>query len=379
MFYKQLDSGKYRYFEKYFDEKRNKWRQVTVTLKSKSRVAQSEAKNRLARKIEQSKKVPTANEIQEEIVQNKTVQEIYEEWVVIRKQDVKPASFVAEQISLKGFIEKFSKYKVSEVTTADIQSYLMELDIANSTRKNRRIYIRILFKYAENIGYIDSNPADKVVLPKVRLEIETLERANEKFLSKEEMSSVLIFCKSYKKNIRYTLAMEFIFLTGCRFGEFASIRYQDVDFKNKLLRIDHTLEYRVAKYDDRVIQTPKTVGSIRTISLSNRCLEIIDYFQKNCLDDKFVFVNAVGGIFRQPVFYKFICDNCQKVLGNERKYGIHLLRHSHVSLLVELGVPIKAIMERVGHRDESITLRIYSHISGTIKNEISQKLNQINL
>lgn len=56
MFYKQLDSGKYRYFEKYFDEKRNKWRQVTVTLKSKSRVAQSEAKNKLARKIEQSKK-----------------------------------------------------------------------------------------------------------------------------------------------------------------------------------------------------------------------------------------------------------------------------------------------------------------------------------
>lgn len=45
------------------------------------------------------------------------------------------------------------------------------------------------------------------------------------------MSSVLIFCKSYKKDIRYTLAMEFIFLTGCRFGEFASIRYQDIDFK----------------------------------------------------------------------------------------------------------------------------------------------------
>ncbi|MDU0410648.1 hypothetical protein K231HA_00696 [Lactococcus lactis] len=64
------------------------------------------------------------------------------------------------------------------------------------------------------------------------------------------MSSVLIFCKSYKKDKRYTLAMEFIFLTGCRFGEFASIRYQDIDFKNKLLRIDHTLEYHVAKYDD---------------------------------------------------------------------------------------------------------------------------------
>jgi hypothetical protein len=42
----------------------------------------------------------------------------------------------------------------------------------------------------------------------------------------------------------------------------------------------------------------KMTGSIRTISLSNRCLGIIDYFQKNCLDDKFVFVNAFGRIFR---------------------------------------------------------------------------------
>ena len=72
------DNDIFAAFEKYFDEKRNKWRQVTVTLKSKSRVAQSEAKNRLARKIEQSKKVPTANELQKQIVQNKTVEEIYE-------------------------------------------------------------------------------------------------------------------------------------------------------------------------------------------------------------------------------------------------------------------------------------------------------------
>ena len=39
---------------------------------------------------------------------------------------------------------------------------------------------------------------------------------------------------------------------------------------------------------------------------------------------------------------------------------------------------IKAIMERVGHRDESITLRIYSHISGTIKNEIRKDIELLN-
>lgn len=43
-----------------------------------------------------------------------------------------------------------------------------------------------------------------------------------------------------------------------------------------------------------------------------------------------------------------------------------MLRHSHITLLVELGVPIKAIMERVGHVDESITLRVYSHVTNVV-------------
>ena len=47
MFYKKLESGKYRFFEKFFDEHLKKWRQVTVTMNSKSRVSQSEARDRL--------------------------------------------------------------------------------------------------------------------------------------------------------------------------------------------------------------------------------------------------------------------------------------------------------------------------------------------
>lgn len=52
-----------------------------------------------------------------------------------------------------------------------------------------------------------------------------------------------------------------------------------------------------------------------------------------------------------------------------------MLRHSHITLLVELGVPIKAIMERVGHVDESITLRVYSHVTNVVQLDIRDKLN----
>ena len=56
-----------------------------------------------------------------------------------------------------------------------------------------------------------------------------------------------------------------------------------------------------------------------------------------------------------------------------------MLRHSHISLLAELGVPIKVIMERVGHIDESITLRVYSHVTQNMHDDVKEKLNRISL
>ena len=152
-----------------------------------------------------------------------------------------------------------------------------------------------------------------------------------------------------------------------------------MDFENHLLKIDHTIDYVAHRYDERVLQTTKTVGSVRTIALSERCLAIIDYFRLNCLDEDFIFVTDQGNIMRQPLLYKFIKDICDTVLGEGRAYNIHMLRHSHISLLAELGVPIRAIMERVGHRDPSITLTVYNHITQNVQDEMRGKLNQIRL
>jgi len=206
-----------------------------------------------------------------------------------------------------------------------------------------------------------------------------LQKAKDNFISREELGQVLSYCESHNKDKRYALAMEFIFLTGLRFAEFIGVRYQDVNFKANLLTIDHTIDYVAHRYDERILQTTKTVGSVRTIVLSERCLDIIEYFRRNCFDEEFIFVTEQGNIMRQPLLYRFIKNICEVVLGGDRSYNIHMLRHSHISLLAEIGIPIKAIMERVGHRDESITLRIYSHVTKNIQDELREKLNQIHL
>ena len=54
-----------------------------------------------------------------------------------------------------------------------------------------------------------------------------------------------------------------------------------------------------------------------------------------------------------------------------------MLRHSHITLLAELGVPIKATMERVGHSDISTTLGVYSHVSNNMRKEVMNKLDSL--
>ena len=379
MFYKELNSGKFRYYEKFYDQREEKWKQVTVTLNSKSRVSQAEAKRQLAIKIDKALSRPTKEEERRLKLASTTFSQLLEEWKRVRKTEIKPASFNSEINCLTYFMNDVGDLKLSEYTTQMIQSYLMSLNIANVTRKNRKIYLNAIFRYAERIGYIDKTPVKNVVIPRVRADYEKLKKAQNHFISKDELGMVISYCQNHNKDIRYTLAMEFIFLTGLRFAEFIGVRYCDVDFDNRLLKIDHTIDYVAHKYDERVLQTTKTIGSVRTIILSERCLEIIDYFKQHCLDEVFIFVTERGQIMRQPKLYQFIKDRCDTVLGEGRAYNIHMLRHSHISLLAELGVPIKAIMERVGHVDESITLKVYSHVTQTIHDDVREKLNSINL
>ena len=379
MFFKELDNGKYRYYEKFYHEREEKWKQVSVTLKSKSRVSQAEAKRRLALKIEKLLTAPTKEEVEKKQLGEMVFSQLLEEWKTIRSSEIKSSSYRSEMKSLEHFMETVGNLRISDYTTQLVQTYLMNLNVQNSTRKNRKIYLNGLFNYAVKVGYISDSPVKGVVISKQKADYEKLQKAKDNFISREELGQVLSYCESHNKDKRYALAIEFIFLTGLRFAEFIGVRYQDVNFKANLLTIDHTIDYVAHRYDERILQTTKTVGSVRTIVLSERCLEIIEYFRRNCFDEEFIFVTEQGNIMRQPLLYRFIKNICEVVLGGHRSYNIHMLRHSHISLLAELGIPIKAIMERVGHRDESITLRIYSHVTKNIQDELREKLNQIHL
>lgn len=63
-------------------------------------------------------------------------------------------------------------------------------------------------------------------------------------------------------------------------------------------------------------------------------------------------------------------------IGIEKHVTSHTMRHSHISLLSQLGVSLRAIMACVGHADHKTSLQIYSHVTEQMDKDMMNKLQE---
>ena len=181
--------------------------------------------------------------------------------------------------------------------------------------------------------------------------------------------------RDYRLN-KYIRIAKVLFLTGMRYGELAALSYkEDIDFSKKTIHIRHTYDFRLKKRT-----APKTAKSDRIITAPQKVLDIIKEQilenTKNGFDTDSIFINTLG----EPITSARVIiplKNHGKKLGIDKNITTHMFRHSHISLLAELGIPLTAIMDRVGHSDSKTTLEIYSHVTQKMVSDISSKLDKI--
>ena len=160
-------------------------------------------------------------------------------------------------------------------------------------------------------------------------------------------------------------AVEVLYWCGFRMGEMLALTREDFDFEKKTVRIIKSYQ-RIDGKD--VVTDPKTPKSNRIVQMPDFLAdEISDYIKSlyGIADDERIF----------PITKTYLhheMDRGCKATGVKR-IRIHDLRHSHVSLLIELGFSAVAIADRVGHESIDITYR-YAHLFPTTQKEIAQKL-----
>lgn len=377
MFFRELENGKYRYYEKYFDLEENKWKQVSITLISKTRQAQKQARILLDEKIEKKRENIEKEKTE---VRKITVKEAYEEYLKIRKSELKRSTFKSQKYTIIGEIRKLEDYLLMNVTSRIVQNILLELPCSAEHRKNKKVLLNLFFKYCLNVGYISENPIDNVVLPKRKKNLKKVRKKQNKYLTRAEVVQYLNFLEKEEKNQRVRLIVEFMYLTGLRFGEVLALTLEDIDFGNKTLEVKHTLHTSGSKAEI-FLDSPKSLASYRVIGISDRVLEIIEEYLLIEKEGRFIFTKN-GNPFMIFSFNDFLKRSFKRSgIQKEEDFVLttHVFRHSHISLLAELEVPIKAIMERVGHTNEKMTLGVYTHVTEQMKFNITEKLDKLDL
>nr|WP_241546160.1 site-specific integrase [Enterococcus villorum] len=223
----------------------------------------------------------------------------------------------------------------------------------------------------------------------------------------------------------YLDVTEFLIRNGLRIGELSALTIEKVNFSAKKLLINEGVVAAGRTIEQYIRNPPKTISSIREIDLDDRSLTIIrNRIQINEARQKEMKQRKKGTFIKtyqrknQTAYHKkvkssanflfsptiFQTQNGTPVVyhsfnefmngrGNNKKtvkcvkdilkekypafqkhVTTHTFRYTHISLLAEAGVPIKAIMDHVGHSDMKTTLEIYNQVTSATKEKVIQEV-----
>lgn len=254
----------------------------------------------------------------------------------------------------------------------------MSQDWSIAYKKHIKSLLKMFFNYCFKMKMIEVNPVDDVILPKRTKTLEEIRKAESKFYSRKEMKRFLKYLRAEGYSERMNLTAEFMYLTGLRFGEVLALTEDDLFLGQNYIRVEATLTNRT-KTKEFKRTSPKTLRAYRKVYINTRVKEIINrMLDLNCSrsnNSRLIFLNELGQPIQNFTFNAYLKKFSKAAnMRNDVVLTSHVLRHSHVCLLAELGVGQKVIMERMGHSDEKTTLLIYTHVTKVMVFDLSDKL-----
>ena len=294
----------------------------------------------------------------------------FESFVQLYEKDVKPKLKLNTWLTKESIIQKkilpyFGKRKLSEITAKDVIDWQNEMRTLTDSKgkpysstylKTVHNQLSCIFNHAIRYYGLQANPAAKAG------NMGTEERREMLFWTQEEYRH---FADAMMDKPLSYYAFEMLYWCGVREGELLALMPSDFDFEAGTVSINKT--YNRLQGQD-VITTPKTKKSNRVIKMPQfLCDEMQDYLK--------MFYSAGSGDRIFPVSKHYLkhemARGCKET--GVKQIRIHDLRHSHISLLIDMGFSALAIADRVGHESIDITYR-YAHLFPSRQTEMAQKL-----
>jgi integrase len=286
-----------------------------------------------------------------------------EDWLAARS-DIRANTARDYNVSIRNHISPrigdVPLQSVDRLRIRGLYRQLAETGLVEKTVHNVHICLRKALQDAVDDGLLRRNPAERAhAKPKDRPEMQTW--------SADELATFLAFTAQDRELALYHVAAA----TGMRRGELLGLRWRDVDLDGVRLSVrqQYTRQGKSLGFGP-----PKSAKSIRTIDLDEETVDLLREQRERQLFDRRAWGKAYradldlvfcrpGGAPEDPNVVGRRFGRRIRDLARLPAIGLHGLRHTHATLLLEEGVDVKTVSERLGHDSVQTTLELYGHVT----------------
>ncbi|MDY5254016.1 tyrosine-type recombinase/integrase [Veillonella caviae] len=296
-------------------------------------------------------------------------------WIKIWLDLKKPTITQNTYESYVGIINRYilpplGAFKLAEINYIMLRKVIQNINLSSRTVNYTHTILKAIFEQAVIDELLIRNPMAKV--PRIK--------ANDKkemvTLTKEQVKSFLSVINNEEHKALFTLA----FASGLRRSELLGLRWQDIDFNKHTISVNQTA-IKVNGHSE-IAKSTKNKSSNRTISIDDNTFAILKHHKLvvdtrriktyNWINNDLVFPGTKGNP-RNPDEVSKLCKKYAKLIGMP-SFTMHGTRHTHATLLIEMGVNFKIIQIRLGHSSFKETMDTYSHVTPILEHDTVEKI-----
>lgn len=323
------------------------------------------------------------------------VNDLYNMWTQL-KRGLKANTFSNYCYMYEQFVmNSFGNMKLENLKKSDVRGFYNSLaderNLKVATIDNVHTVLHQVFELGVEDEYLRNNPSDNAL--KELKKAHNTENKKKKALTAEEQLIFENFLAKEGQYHKWQPIFTVMLYTGLRVGEITGLRWEDIDFEENIISVNHTLVYfaeqRGITKCEYQVNVPKTKLGVRKIPMLSvvrqallqekafqeeigvKCVARIDGFTD------FVFINRFGNVQHQGTLNKAlrrIIRDCNYIQLDKKEttlppFSCHTLRHTFTTRMCEAGVNIKVMQDILGHADAQTTMNIYADATKDFKNK----------
>lgn len=311
--------------------------------------------------------------------QKKTLAEFAtDEWLPLNKTQTKTSTWDSYRRNLENHVlPVLGGTTLQQITAGHLDSLYRSLlasgrrnadgGLSPKTVRNIHGTLSKLFTDATDLGILATNPAATAHPPKPR----TTRNGEIRFWTPEELA---MFLRAVRSDHFYPL-WHLASMTGMRRGELLGLRWSDLDLKAQRLSVRQNL---ISVAYEIKVTTPKSHHA-RSIDLDEKTTAVLASHRESLRSegepadgDRLTFLKADGEIIHPDV----LSQRFERLVGRTdlRRIRLHDLRHTHATIGLRAGVPVKVMSERLGHSTPAFTLQQYAHVIPGMQAEAAEAI-----